>query len=162
MARLVVASGEVVGPGKLEPCPGQPGPKRKNIFVAFRCPLRHAKTHLDLAEQKEPFNLFLLVGGPGLLQKGPRVFQPAGSDEEPAGLHVGKLCRRKRTLRNVLRTHTGRDRQCDRKRGARCEGGAGQSAYCFVPPNQPCTTVFNVVFVPASTPPTSAAPGPKN
>ena len=94
IARLVVASEEVVGASKLEPCPGQPGTKRKNCLEALRCPLRHAKAHLDSAEQEEPLDAFFLTGRPCRLEECSRVLQPAGSDQEPAGLQVGKFSRR--------------------------------------------------------------------
>ena len=138
MACLVVASEEVVGAGKLEPDPGQPGPKGENLLETLSRSLRHAKTHLDSAEHEEPLDSFLFTGRTCLLEEGARVLEPTGPDEEPAGLDVGKLRQRKRTLRNVLRPRAGRDRQCDRERGAR-EGvrAVRQSPYCFSPPKKP-------------------------
>ena len=69
VARLFVAAAEVVGPRKLKPYPGQPGPKRKNFLESLRRRSWHANPHLHQTEQKELLNPLFLAGRPRLLKE---------------------------------------------------------------------------------------------
>ena len=93
VSRLVVAACEEIGLRELQPHPGQLGPPCEDRFESLDRALRHAEAHLDPAQQEEPLDLLLLIGGPNLLEERPCMFQPAGSDEEPASLHVGEMVR---------------------------------------------------------------------
>ena len=88
--RLVVATREEMRLRRFQPHPGQRGAHREDCFESLRRALRHAEAHLDSSQQEEPLNRLLVGGGTGLLEERPRVLQPAGSEEEPAGLHVGE------------------------------------------------------------------------
>ena len=90
ISRLVITAGEEVRSRQLQARPGQRGADREDGFESLGGALRHVEVPLDPAQQEEPLNLLVLIGGLGLLQESARVLQPAGSDEEPAGMHVGE------------------------------------------------------------------------
>ena len=157
--RLVVAAGEEIGPCELQPHPGQVGPSREDRLESLGGAPGHAELHLDLAEEEEPLDPFLVIGGPRLLQERPCVLQPAGPDEKPAGLHVGELGREPDRSGGRVRVRSGRDQKRDRGRGARGEGQ--RPAYCCLPPwNAPPITRRSSSRLAPSTPPTSSAAGP--
>ena len=101
---------------------GQRGPQRENRLEPFGRTLRHAEAHLDPAQQEEPFDPLLLIGGPDPFQEHPRVLQPAGPDEEPAGLHPGEGVRRRVRLRTGVRMRARHYQTCNGERGRSRDG----------------------------------------
>ena len=116
--------------------------------------------HLDSAEQEEPLDGFLLVGGQGLLKEYPRMLQPAGPDEHPGGLHVGESGRRPDRLGSGVGARAGRDQDRERERGAGNAEQPDQSPCCFRPWSAPYSTRRSASRVAVNTPPTSSAAGP--
>ena len=90
---LVVATGEEIRLRRFQAHPGQVRAHREDRLESIGGSLRHAETHLDPSQQEEPLDRLLFGGWAGLLEERPRVLQPAGSEEEPAGLHVGEAVR---------------------------------------------------------------------
>ena len=157
---LVVVAGEVIGLREFQPHPGQFGPSIQDRLESLDGSTRHAELHLDAAEQEEPLDRFLLVGGSGLLEECARVLKPAGPDEHPGGLNVGEFGWWPDCPGNGVGARAGRDQERERERGAGNAEQTEQSAYCFLPWNAPDITRRSSSRLALSTPPTSSAAGP--